>query len=127
MLRLFLSERLFSSEIMIINKTKNRVLSENKKICKDIFSKSLGLMFQKYKMPLIFINKKEAYTPLHMWFVFYPIDVLYLNKNKKIIEMKQNFRPFSYYSPKKKAMYIVEIKEETIKRSGIKLGDVIDF
>ena len=38
-----------------------------------------------------------------MFFVFFPIDVLFLDKNKKVVELKENFKPFSIYFPKNKA------------------------
>ena len=77
--------------------------------------------------PLIFIFEKEKIIPLHMLFVFYSIDVLFLDKNKKIVEIKENFRPFRFYTPKNKAEYVVELPNGIIKKSGTKLGDKISF
>ena len=62
-----------------------------------------------------------------MIFVFFPIDVIYLNKNKKVIEMKSNFRPFTFYSPKKNAKYVIELPKGTIKKSRTSMGDIISF
>ena len=49
---------------------------------------------------------------MHMFFVFFPIDVLFLDKNKKIIEIKKNLRPFSFYYSKNKAKYVAELTEK---------------
>lgn len=111
----------------IKNTTKKRIIAENAELCGDIFSKSLGLMFTLKPKPLIFIFKKEKIIPLHMLFVFYPIDVLFLNKNKAVVEMKENLRPFRFYTPKKKAKYVIELPESTIKKSRTKIGDKIGF
>ena len=46
-----------------------------------------------------------------MFFVFFPINVLFLDKNKQIIEIKKNFRPFTTYKSKNKANYVVEISK----------------
>lgn len=62
-----------------------------------------------------------------MVFVFFPIDILFLDKNKKVIEMKKNFRPFSFYTPEKKARYILELPEGTIKKTRTEIGDKIRF
>ena len=62
-----------------------------------------------------------------MFFVFYPIDVLFLNKNKIIVEIKENFRPFAFYTPKNKAKYIIELSQKTIKKTKTQIGDKIKF
>lgn len=83
-------------------------------------------MFSKQKN-LIFPFNKEKIIPLHMWFVFYPIDVIYLDKNKKIVEIKENFKPFSYFSPKNKAKYVIELKNGKVSKTSSKKGDYIEF
>jgi hypothetical protein len=62
-----------------------------------------------------------------MFFVFYPIEVSFLNKNKIVVEIKENFMPFSCYSPKNKAQYIIELPKGTIKKSKTAIGDNIEF
>ena len=44
-----------------------------------------------------------------MFFVFYPIDVLLLNKHKEIVEIKKNFKPFTLWNSKEKGKYVVEL------------------
>ncbi|MDP7323060.1 MAG: DUF192 domain-containing protein [Candidatus Woesearchaeota archaeon] len=108
------------------NTTKKTLIAKNAKVCKSIFSKTFGLMFSK-KKSLIFIFNKEKIIPLHMFFVFYPIEVSFLNKNKIVVEIKENFMPFSCYSPKNKAQYIIELPKGTIKKSKTAIGDNIEF
>lgn len=84
-------------------------------------------MFLIKPKPLIFIFKKEKIIPLHMLFVFYPIDILFLNKNKIVAEIKENFKPFSFYTPKNKAQYVIELPQGTIKKTKTALGDRINF
>ncbi len=110
----------------IKNTTKKTLLAKNAKICKSVLSKTLGLMFSK-PQPLIFIFNKEKIIPLHMFFVFYPIDVLFLDKNKIVVEIKENFKPFTIYTSKNKALYIIELPKGIIKKSKTKIGDKIVF
>ena len=112
---------------MIKNLTKKTILAEKYKLCRNIFSKSSGLMFSKKNKTLIFIFKKEKINPLHMFFVLYPIDVLFLDENKIIAEIKENFKPFTFYTPKKKSKYIIELPKNSIKTSKTKINDKIDF
>jgi len=109
---------------MIINKTKNIIISKKEKLCKNIFSQTKGLMFSK-KQTLIFSWKKEKKQPIHMFFVFFPIDLLYLNKNKEIIEIKTSLKPFSTYHPLHPAKYLIESPAKTITK--IKLKDKLEF
>lgn len=89
------------------------------KICKSIWAKARGLMFSK-KKNLIFVFDDEKRRSLHMFFVFFPIDVLFLDKNKKIVEIKRDFKPFSFYKPKNKSKYVIELTEKTKYKKGEK-------
>ena len=110
----------------IRNVTKGDRITQAAIPCQSLWQKARGLMFRK-QANLIFIEKEEKYIPLHMLFVFYPIDVVYLNKEKEVVDVKQNFLPFSFYSPKKKAQYVLELQEGTIRAAKIEKGDILDF
>lgn len=111
----------------IKNKTKNEIIVNNSKICKTFLSKTIGLMFSRKieDYGLIFHFEKEEKISLHMFFVLYPIDVLFLDKNKKIIEIKRNFRPFGIFEPKEKSKFIIELPSNSTR--GTRIGDTIEF
>ena len=111
---------------MIINKTKNIILKKNYKYCNNFFSQLKGLMFSQPKT-LIFDFKKEKKINLHMFFVFYPINVLFLNNNKEVIDIKRNFKPFTFYKGKKLSRYIIEIPSKKPDKNNIDVGDKIEF
>ena len=114
--------------MLIRNTTKNRIIGENAKLCDGIFSKSMGLMFtKKHNNTLILKFNKEKIISLHMFFVFYTIDVLFLDKNRVVIDKKENFKPFTFYKSKKKAMYAIEIQNGIIKKTKTVIGDKIKF
>ncbi|MBW2996382.1 DUF192 domain-containing protein [Candidatus Woesearchaeota archaeon] len=77
-------------------------------VVNSVFGKARGLMFSR-KKNLMFVFDEEKRISLHMFFVFFPIDVLFLDKDKKIVEIKKNFKPFTFYKSKEKAKYVVEI------------------
>jgi len=77
---------------------------------------------------LIFIFGKEQIVPLHMMFVFFPIDIVFLNRTKQIVESFENAKPFiSYITPKRKAMYVIELPAGTIRKNHLKTGDKLEF
>ena len=114
--------------MIIKNTTKNRILVADYKFCSDAFSKLIGLMLsKKNKHALIFKFDKEKIISLHMLFVFYPIDVLFLDKNKIVVDKKENFKPFSFYISRKKAVYAIELPDGIIKKTKTGIGDKIKF
>ena len=105
-----------------------KIISENPVFFKSIFTKGIGLMFRrKIKNQYIFTFKKESIIPLHMWFVFTPIDVLFLDEKKRIVEIKENFKPFQFYNPKNKAKYIIELPPKNIKKYKLKISQTASF
>jgi len=105
---------------------KNKIIVPNIKIIKSPLKQAIGLMFSKQKN-IIFEFKKEKKELIHMFFVFYPIDLVFLNKNKKVVELKQNLKPFKTYKSKNKAKYILELRKNTIKNNKIKVNNNISF
>jgi uncharacterized protein len=115
----------------LVNKTNKAVLAKSVKVCKSAWSKANGLMFSReayvLKHPLVFIFDKARSQGLHMFFVFYPIDVLFLDDKKCIVEMKQMFWPFTLYNSKRQAKYVIELPQGSIRRSKTGLGHVISW
>ena len=91
--------------------------------------KAFGLMFRRKlkDSAMIFVFDSEELQPLHMWFVFSAIDVLFLDSSKRVVEIKKGFRPFRFYSPRARARYIIELPEGAIVEAGVKVGDRIGF
>lgn len=103
-------------------------ISSHYRLCASPWGKARGLMFKsQVKQPVVFVFKKEKRHGLHMLFVFCSIDVLFLDKNKKVADIKENFRPFTFYTPKKPCTYIIELSAGTIKKTRTALGDRIGF
>ena len=86
------------------------------KVCKSLFSRARGLMFSKRIKDscLLFVFPKEERVSLHMFFVFFPIDVLFLNEKKEIVDLKQNFLPFTVHTSRKPAKYVLEMPAGSI-------------
>lgn len=60
----------------------------------------------------------------------FPIDIIWLDKNKKIINLISNAEPKTYphvFYPPEESLYILEVRAGLIKDKALKLGDVILF
>ena len=80
------------------NRTTKTVLCQRKKVLSTVFQQARGLMFRRKitETAYIFTLTKPRRIDLHMFFVFFPIDVLFLDEDKKIVEMKEGFLPFTF-------------------------------
>ena len=111
----------------LINITKKRVIASNVKLCKTALSRLKGLMFSslKYNEALILVSEEESISlnSIHTFFVLFPLDVIWLDKNFKVIDFKLNIPQFiPFIKPKKPAKYVVELKH---KKLNISLEDVL--
>ncbi len=86
----------------------------------------LGFMFaskDSLTNTIYFDLKRERKVALHMVFVFFPINTYLLDKNKKVVEKKENLRSFRFYSFSKKAQFVIESK----RKLALKSGDRVTF
>lgn len=112
---------------MIKNTSKNKIVAKDYVKCYDWASKVFGLMFRKNITPLIFIFDKEKIVSLHSFFVKFPIDLVFLNELFEVVELKQNLMPYRFYTPKNKALFVLELPEHSIVNSSIEVGDIVSF
>lgn len=76
---------------------------------------------------LLFVYGSEsiANTSIHMFFVFYDIAVVWLDKSGTVVDKKlaKPWRPF--YAPAKAAQYFIEANPSLLER--VEIGDVLKF
>ncbi|MFH1895770.1 MAG: DUF192 domain-containing protein [archaeon] len=115
---------------MLYNRTSKKTVIEKTRIAKTFFERFKGLMFSaKPDYALIFELEKEGKinASIHMLFVFYPIDVVYLDSRKKVVDIKLGFKPFELnYTPKKPAKYFIEFPTGIIENK-ISLNDKLEW
>lgn len=115
---------------MIKNLTSGQVIATEVKWCDTILSKGRGLMFRRAigeDEALVFTESKESVslTSIHMFFVFFPIAVLWLDAEKKVVDkvLARPFRP--YYAPQRPAQYYVE--GHPIILDQVQIGDQLEL
>ena len=80
------------------------------KICKDFLSRAKGLMFASKPKPTLLVFQKESKVGIHMLFVFFPLDIIWLDSKYKIVDIRKNVKPFSgVYYPNTPAKYVLEL------------------
>jgi uncharacterized membrane protein (UPF0127 family) len=110
----------------IKNQTKKFVIIKKAKICKSLWAKGTGLMLKKKPdYGMIFIFRKEQSNPITMFLVFFPVDLLFLDKSKRVVEIKKKLKPFRDYYPRAKSMYVIELPVGVMGKT--RIGDRIEF
>lgn len=64
---------------------------------------------------------------IHMMFMKYPIDVLFVDKNRKIIKIDDTLKPWTFCSCDFKAKDVVELRAGTVRKHSISTGDTVEY
>ncbi|MBW3004667.1 DUF192 domain-containing protein [Candidatus Woesearchaeota archaeon] len=112
---------------MIKNTTKKTVIARYCKKRRNILAKTFGLMLKNNITPLMFIFRKEKIVPIHTLLVRKPIDLVYLDRQMKVVDIKENLLPYRFYTPKARAMYVLELPAGFIGKSRTSVGDLVNF
>lgn len=62
---------------------------------------------------------------IHMFFMFFPIDVIFLNEKNEIVSLKENVKPWSVVFPIKDAHAALELPSGTIKSFRLEIDDIL--
>jgi len=103
---------------------KGKTLISRAEIANSNWQKCKGLMFSKQK-DILFNFRKDAFLKFHMVFVFYPIDIVFMDHNQRIVDIKKRFCPFTFYYSRAKSSHVLELKNGTIEKTGLELGDLL--
>ncbi len=76
---------------------------------------------------ILFKFPEERKFQIHTFFVFFSIDLVYLDENFEIIELEDNISPFSYYNPEKKAKNLLEFRAGKIEEQNLEKGDKLEI
>lgn len=115
----------------LFNRSTGEKLVDRVRVAKGLWAQFQGLMFERpsrfdYALvfPLPFESRVGA--SVHMLFVFFSLDLVFLDKAKRVVDKKENFKPFSLnYTPKKPARYFIELPAGL--GQGIRLGDELTW
>jgi uncharacterized membrane protein (UPF0127 family) len=80
---------------------------------------------------MILVYDKDGKWPITMKGMKYPIDIAWLDKDKKVVYIVKNATPASYpyeiFTPKEDARYIVEVVAGTIGKKAVTIRSAATF
>ena len=115
--------------MMLEIKNRKRKFSTITEVRSSIFGQLKGLMFSlplKKQSSLLLKFNKQKNIPIHMLFVFFPIDAVWINSRNNIVHIKRNIKPFTInINPKTPSKAILETSKNATRN--LKVGDKLIF
>jgi uncharacterized membrane protein (UPF0127 family) len=115
---------------MLRNLTTGEPIARRVVRCDTFWKRGRGLMFRRALAEddvYLFVEARESVvqTTIHMFFVFFPIAVVWLDRDRVVVDkaLARPFRP--YYAPQSPAQYFFEGHPSLLER--VHVGDRLEF
>jgi uncharacterized membrane protein (UPF0127 family) len=114
--------------MQLANRTTGETVAHEIKVADSFWTRFRGLMLRR-RLPegegMLFKFNNPGRHSIHMFFMRFPIDLVYLNSDFIVVELKERIKPWRIYRPKNKVSYLVELPVGTIEGAKIKIGHKI--
>ncbi len=115
-------------DVYVYNKTRETFIATKAEVADSYFSRLVGLL-----------GKTERWAQLGrgLWIVpsrgvhtigmLFPIDLIFLSKQKEVVHIEEHVRPFRISKVSLKAESVLELPPHTIYRSNTQVGDQLEI
>ncbi|MGB8232683.1 MAG: DUF192 domain-containing protein [Methanobacterium sp.] len=117
------------SYVFLLNKSKGNNLGKID-LADSFLPRFMGLMLRKdpekgliLKLPS---SRSRRGSSIHMFFMRFPLDIIFLDEDKKIVDMV-SIKPWKTYTPKAPSKYVIELEEGSISKYKLEIGHEMDF
>ena len=102
--------------------TSGACLAERLEIANTAWTRLCGLMFRRTLAQghALWIRPCNG---VHTFWMRFAIDVIYLDRELRVVRLIENLRPFRLTMPQRTARSVIELPAHTIAQAGIRLGD----
>lgn len=109
-------------DVFVYNKTKETFLAFRVKVADSVLGRLIGLLGRRSLQPDsgVWIVPANAVHTIGMLFTF---DLVLIDKNFKVVGLRELVRPFKITKPNFKAESVLELPAHTIFRSRTQVGD----
>ena len=112
--------------LSILNTTKDTVIAQNGAIADTFMSRMTGLLNRK-SLPdgeALVITRCNS---IHMFFMRFSIDVIFVDKNDHVVGLVERIKPFRLSRIFFDSQYVIELSEGSIKKAEVSIGDKIEI
>ncbi len=117
-----------NGHVYIYNKTRETFVATEATVADSYVRRLVGLLGK---------TKRWAQLGRGLWIVpsrgvhtigmMFPIDVIFLSKEKEVIHVEEHLRPFRISAVSLRAMSVLELPAHTIFRTGTQVGDRLEI
>lgn len=115
----------------VIRKGDGTVVASRVEMADTVLKKTAGVMFRRHLpqgFAMVFDMGREMRLDLtiHMVFVLVPIDVLFLDRERRIVDIRRRLRPWiGLACPRRHARYAIEMPAGTADEHRLQEGEVL--
>lgn len=117
-----------NGDVYVYNKTRETFIATQAEVADSYVSRLVGLLGR---------TKRWAQLGRGMWIVpsrgvhtigmLFPIDLIFLSKQKEVVHVEEHVRPFRISKVSLKAESVLELPPHTIYRSNTQVGDQLEI
>jgi uncharacterized membrane protein (UPF0127 family) len=117
-----------NGQVYVYNKTREAFLATEARVADGYFSRLVGLLGK---------TRRWARAGRGLWIVpshgvhtigmLFAIDVIFLDRDKKVVHVEEYVRPFRISKVSLKTSTVLELPPHTIFRTGTQAGDVLEI
>ncbi|MDD3374203.1 MAG: DUF192 domain-containing protein [Candidatus Omnitrophica bacterium] len=110
----------------ILNLTEKTIVAVKAKEAKSFLARLKGLLGKKFFGPedALVIDGCQA---IHMFFMKFSIDVLFIDQKNKVVGLVQNIKPFCISPFFFRARQAIELPAGSIEKSSVHIGDCLEI
>ena len=86
-----------------------------------------GLMFRRRRLAHAEALWQRPSNGVHTFWMLFAIDVIFLDRELRIVKLVENMRPFRVTRPHLAARSVLEMSAHTISRAALKVGDQLEM
>lgn len=117
-------------KLSLVHINSGETLAMEVEMMDSFWSRFRGLMFRrKFEEgeALLFEFPRPRKFRIHTFFVFFPIDLIYLDGNWEVIDVKKGLSPWSTYNPDVRGRFLVELPAGVVDRVEVEIGDGLEL
>lgn len=117
-----------NGSVFIYNKTRETFVATEVTVADGYFSRLVGLLGKTKRWAKL--GKALWIIPsqgVHTIGMLFPIDLIYLDKEKQVVHVEEFVRPFRVSKVSLKTRSVIELPPHTIYRTGTQIGDQIEI
>jgi len=109
----------------IINSSRHTVIAEEARVADTFFARLKGLLGRTCLLEgeALVITHCQS---IHMFFMNFPIDVVFVDRQNRVVGLVRGIKPFCLSPVFLMANYAIELAEGSIEKSNINIGDLIE-